>query len=88
LLELIIGKLKIIKSIIGVEFKMWTKSDKIIVILLVILAILNFLVFIINPAFANPEKIDVELTLIIMTTFGIIFEVLIITILIIMIRKE
>ncbi|MFX1314165.1 MAG: hypothetical protein ACFFHD_16380 [Promethearchaeota archaeon] len=67
---------------------MWKKPDKIIVILLVIIAILNFLVFIINPFGVNPDKVDWELIMVIMGTFGIIFEVLIIIILIIMIRKE
>ncbi|MFX1501063.1 MAG: hypothetical protein ACFFDH_08885 [Promethearchaeota archaeon] len=69
---------------------MWKKPDKIIVILLVIIAILNFLVFIINPAVVDPENpnVDIELVFTIMLTFGIIFEVLIIIILIIMIRKE
>ncbi|MFX1365449.1 MAG: hypothetical protein ACFFCE_08520 [Promethearchaeota archaeon] len=69
---------------------MWKKPDKIIVILLVIIAIFNFLAFIINPALVDPENpnVDIELVFAIMLTFGIIFEVLIIIILIIMIRKE
>jgi len=73
---------------------MWNKMDKIIVILLVILAILQFFMGILNHFAVNINKFvdytrsELRSVFFLWGLIGIGMELLIIAILIIMIRKE